>query len=221
MKETTKAEGTKLTTAELLTPEVVTELDAMIHKLAYKKKDTVMIDFEDLVNTLWVKALDVIEKKGEVDFNYIARACLFGIVDIVRQNVKSNSATQYSNEFFDQCITREQFQSASADHHEGNVYDYSSVSQNRFHRPEEKVELEDILNLFDSEDEEKERQYIKTWMDILGFNENIENPELLPNKAYDRFIAVEILHYAGSSSGGYAKLKNRVKAKLIANGYHL
>ena len=205
---------------ELLTDEVVKELDTMIKRIAWKKKDTVVIEFNDLVNELWLKALDVIEKKGEVDFNYIAKACFYGIVDIVRKNVK-NESFPCTNQTFDQCITREQYHETSSDKTASMVYDYSSVNGKRFENAIERIELEDILNLFDPEDEEKERLYVKTWMDILGFNENLEHPENLPERAYDRYIAVEVLHYAGSGSGGYMKLRNRVREKLIANGYRI
>ena len=58
-------------------------------------------------------------------------------------------------------------------------------------------------------------------MDILGFNENVEHPENLPEKAYDRYIAVEVLHYAGSGSGGYMKLRRKVRERLIENGYKI
>ena len=205
---------------ELLTEEVVKELDKMIRKIAWTKRNTVVIEFEELINELWLKALDVIEKKGEVDFNYIAKACFYGIVDIVRKNVK-NESFPCTNQTFDHCITRDQYHETSSDKAASMVYEYSSVNGKRFENAVERIELEDILNLFDPEDEEKERLYVKTWMDILGFNENLEHPENLPERAYDRYIAVEVLHYAGSGSGGYMKLRNRVREKLIANGYKL
>lgn len=203
---------------ELLTDEVVKELDTMIRKIAMKKRNTVRIEFDDLVNELWLKALDVIEKKGEIDYNYIAKACFYGIVDIVRKNVKDESFP-CPNAKFDFCIPRDQYEAKSGDKESSNIYDYSSINGRRFEEAAERIELEDILNLFDPKDEEKERLYVKTWMDILGLSRNVEHPENLPEKAYDRYIAVEILHYAGSGSGGYMKLRNRVREKLIANGY--
>lgn len=204
----------------LLTDKVVKELDKMIRRIAWTKKDTVVIEFDDLVNELWLKALNVIEKKGEIDYNYIAKACFYCIVDIVRKNVKDESFP-CSNERFDYCVTREQYNSKSSDHSSDNVYDYATINGRRFEEATERIELEDILNLFDPKDEEKERLYVKTWMDILGLSENIEHPEKLPEKAYDRYIAVEVLHYAGSGSGGYMKLRNKVRERLIENGYRI
>lgn len=205
---------------ELLTDEVVKRLDEMIHKIAWKKRNTVVIEFDELINELWLKALEVIEKKGEVDFNYIAKACFYAIVDIVRKNVKDESFP-CANQTFDYCVTREQYHETSSDHTNNMVYEYSSVNGKRFEEATEKIELEDIINLFDPKDEEKERLYVKTWMDILGFNENVEHPENLPEKAYDRYIAVEVLHYAGSGSGGYMKLRRKVRERLIENGYKI
>lgn len=205
---------------ELLTPEVTKELDSMIKKIAYKKRNTVVIEFEDLVSELWLKALSVIEKYGKVDFDLIAKACFFGIVDIVRSNVKTN-ATPYANQMFDYCITREQFQNTSANHHEGTIYEFSTIQGNRFEKAQERIEIQEILDLFDSETEEKERLYVKTWIEITGLDEDIENPEELPEKAYERFIAVDKLGYAGSGSGGYLRLKRRVRARLIEAGYKL
>lgn len=205
---------------ELLTEEVVTKLDEMIKKIAWTKRSTVVIEFDDLVNELWLKALEVIEKKGEIDFNYIAKACFYAIVDIVRKNVKDESFP-CPNSGFDSYIPRDQYEAKSSDKGTSNIYDYSSINGRKFEEATERIELEDILNLFDPNDEEKERLYVKTWMNILGLSESVEHPENLPEKAYDRYIAVEILHYAGSGSGGYMKLRNRVREKLIANGYRI
>ena len=206
-------------TCELLTDEVVTRLDEMIRKIAMRKRNTVVIEYDELVNELWVKALDVIEKRGEIDYNYIAKACFFGIVDIVRRNVKDESFP-CTNQTFDQFITRDQKQEQNGDHSSA-VYTYSSINENRFQDAEQRIIIEDILNLFNPESEQKERAYVKAWMDILGLNESIECPENLPEKAYDRYIAVEVLHYAGSGSGGYMKLRRKVREKLADAGYKL
>lgn len=203
-----------------LNDEVVKELDSMIRRIVYSKKNTIMMDPEEVISELWIKCLEIINKKGEIDYNYLASACFHGIVDLVRKNVKDDHLP-YDNHQFDRCVSIEQYYSSSNDVSETQVYVYAStVNHKRFQQAEEKLEVEDILKLFDGEDEEKERTFIETWMQILGIEE-IEDESVLPESAFDRFIAVEKLGYASSGSCGYGRLKKRVREKLIANGYKL
>ena len=85
-----------------------------------------------------------------------------------------------------------------------------------FESTESKQETLSILDLF--EDGSKEKALVKAWMTILGIID-CDDPESLPEKAFDRYIAKDILGYAGSSSNGYMRLRNKVRETLIKNGY--
>lgn len=205
---------------QLLTKEVTEELDKMIRRIAYSKKNTIMMETEDVVAELWIKCLEIINKKGEIDYNYLASACFHGIVDLVRKSVKEEHLT-YNNSEFDRCVSIDQYYSFSGEASETHVYVYAStVNHKRFQEAEERMEVEEILSLFDEENEIKERIFIETWMKILGIKET-EDVSDLPEKAYDKYIAVDLLGYASSGSCGYGRLKKRVREKLIANGYKL
>lgn len=205
---------------QLLTKEVTEELDKMIRRIAYSKKNTIMMETEDVVAELWIKCLEIINKKGEIDYNYLASACFHGIVDLVRKSVKEEHLP-YDNSEFDRCVSIDQYYSSSGEASETHVYVYAStVNHKRFQKAEERMEVEEILSLFDEENEIKERIFIETWMKILGIKET-EDVSDLPEKAYDKYIAVDLLGYASSGSCGYGRLKKRVREKLIANGYKL
>ena len=207
-----------MTNQGILSAETTKELDGMIRRIVYSKKNTFVSDPEDVVGELWVKCLEIINKQNKIDYNYLASACFYGIVDIVRKSVKEDHIP-YDISGFDRCISVDQLHQTSGDS-ETNAYTYASVNPNRFEEAQDKIEVEEILNLFSEKGEEKEKIYVETWMQILGIKE-IENVDDLPDKAYDRYIAVEKLGYASSGSSGYGRLKKRVREKLIENGYKL
>ena len=193
------------------------ELDAMIKRIAYGRKNTYIADPEDVIAECWIACLEVIEKNHSVDYGLLSIVCIRKIADIVRKSIaKEHMPTDIR--MFDRCITQEQKQSMSAYSNEFTTYSYCSIQRQK--AVEEDLEVNEILEMFDAKTEEKERKFVESWMKILGIKE-AQKDEVIPDKAYDRFIAVDVLGYAGSSSCGYARLRLKVRKKLIANGYRV
>lgn len=200
-----------------MTEEVVNYLDTMLRKLAMKRivNGHLKAEFEDVVSELWINALKIIEDRGEVDFNYIAKASMYKMVDIVRYNVNHESTAIPEDEL--DRIVPEQVRNAepsSLGASRSKSYTYTSVKPQL---ADERVEVMAILDLF--EKDSRERTYVETLMKIEGIIE-VENPEELPDRAIDSFIA-DLLGYAGCKSNGYGRLKKRVREILTINGYVL
>lgn len=200
--------------------EVTTkELDTFLRKIAFNKKNVVMIDTEDLVQEFWLTALETIERLGRIDYGYISKACNNKTVNIVRSNVNKFDYLPFDNSEFERCIDasfRSGKRSGSSEDAESHTYTF--ISNSGFETPEERIDLEEILNLFDEETEARERMLINAWMEILGIKE-VDDCTKLPESKEDAYIAVEVLGYSGSKSNGYARLRNKVLHKLMENGY--
>lgn len=200
---------------ELLTEEVVNELDGMLRKLAMKKiaNGHLRMEFEDVVSELWINALKIIEKTGKVDFNYISQASFYKMVDLTRYNMR-REATPYDNESLSR-ILPDNVRNSELKTGKNDAYVFST---SKMENATERMEILDILNLF--EKDSREYKLVEAWMRILGIIED-ENYESLPSKAFDGYIAVEILGYAGSKSSGYSRCRQKVRDILRANGYEL
>jgi hypothetical protein len=196
-----------------LTENESSELDQMIRRIAFKKKNTIMMDPEDVISELWINSLMVIEKKRyadpewKLDYNYVAAACFKKIVDLVRQNIRKSSVPIDVS-----LLDREDnSEKAEADSH---VYDL--VGSQHIDSVEESAEVRDMLSLF--EENSKEYKLVKSWMEILGITE-ANDLSKLPESAFDGYIATVVLGYAGSKSSGYAKIRQKVRNTLVKNGY--
>lgn len=198
----------------VLTDEQVKELDKVIRRCVGSKKDHIRMDFEDVVSELWIMALQIIEKKGALDYNYISASCFNRMVDLARYNYRKQVDSMTEDEL-DLCIPSEErvrstkTRMSSAERHS---YQFSSVKNVSV---EENIELLDMLNLF--EEGTRERTYLEIWFKIQGV---ISSEEELPEKAIDGYIA-EKLGYAGSKSCGYARCRLRVREALVAAGYRV
>ena len=201
---------------ELLTEEVVNRLDGMLRKLATKKisEGHIIMDLEDVVSELWINALKIIEKHETVDFNYIAQASFYKMVDITRMNIR-HEATPYDNDTMDRILPEELRNSKFNSDNSNDTYVFSTAKSER---ADERMELFDILNLF--EKDSKEYKLVETWMRILGIIDD-GNHEELPARTFDGYIAIEVLGYAGSKSSGYARVRNRVRETLLAAEYRI
>ena len=202
------------------TTEEAEGIDSLIRRIAWSKRDTIKMNFEDVVSELWINALEIIEKKQEVDHNYIAAASFNKIVDLIRRNIRTE-ASCYNNEELDRCISIDTLNDSPSVRHQSsgsgnNVYTYCSNSSH-MGRIEETVETLDILSLFDKDS--KEYKFTKAWMELLGIIETKDVSSFPETCAYDRYVAVTILGYASSSSNGYARLRNKVREILRQNGY--
>lgn len=199
---------------ELLSEETVNALDTMLRKLASKKINNghLRMDFEDTVSELWINALKIIEKTGKVDFNYIASASFYKMVDMTRHNIRTE-ATPYDNETLNRVLPEDLRNAQLHTDRKSDTYVFATCKPER---ADERLELFDILNLF--EKDSKEYKLVETWMKILGIIDE-GNYEELPTRAFDGYIAVEVLGYAGSKSSGYSKLRQKVRNILTEAGY--
>lgn len=202
---------------KLLDEEKTAYLDKMIRGIAWSKRNTIMMDFEDVVSELWINALEIIEKRQEVNFDYIFKACKYKIVDLVRKNIRT-AYLPYDNSEFERCIPIELRNECGNDGNSNQEFHSYNYSTSKPISAEGYTEVMSMLDLFT--EGTKEFKLVKSWMEILGIIE-AEDLQKLPDSAYDRYIAVDILGYASSSSNGYAKLRNKVRDKLIKSGYKM
>lgn len=202
---------------ELLTEETVNRIDLMLRKLASMKINNghLRMDFEDAVSELWINVLKIVERTGNVDLNYIASASFNKMVDLTRYNIR-REATPYTNENLNQILPEEVRNSQMVT--EGRRSDAYIFSTSSYEDVSKRLELVDILNLF--EEGSNEYKFVEAWMRILGILEDIDHNEL-PEKAFDRYIAVDVLGYAGSNSSGYSRVRSRVRRILTEAGYRL
>jgi hypothetical protein len=202
-----------------LTEEEANRLDSMLHKIAYKKKDTVKMDPEDVISELWINALMTINKKKEanpnwpIDFNYLAAASFKKIVDLVRLSIRKE-ITSIDVSTLDREDSSENASAAAVS--SNHVYDL--VAHQHIEAVDEKPELMDVLSFF--EKGSREYQLVEAWMEILGIIET-KNVESLPESAFDGYIATVVLGYSGSKSSGYARIRQKVREVLVMNGYRV
>lgn len=200
-----------------LTQKQVTEIDTMLKKIAFANRNVITsVPLEDVVSDLWVNALGIIEKQGSVEMEYIATASKYHIVDMVRKSYRNEYLPYDPSMFGSMCSVEDRTSSKAEDDNSGYVtYQYCSITKG-FESTESRQETLSILDLF--EDGSKEKALVKAWMMILGIID-CDDPESLPAKAFDRYVAQDVLGYAGSSSNGYMRLRNKVRETLIKNGY--
>lgn len=201
---------------DLLTEENVNRIDNMLRKLANMKINGghLKMDLEDVVSELWINVLKIIEKTGNLDFNYIAKASLFKMVDLTRYNV-AREATPYDTAMLER-VAPEEFRNTS-DGDTGHKYDTYVFTTCKPQSATERCDLLDILHLFKKDS--NEYKFVEAWMRILGILEDVDCMEL-PERAFDGYIAVQVLGYAGSKSSGYARCRQKVRDALVKAGYY-
>lgn len=201
---------------ELLTEEKVNEIDVMLRKLAMSRvaNGHIKMEFEDVVSELWINVLKIIEKTGKIDFNYIAKASFNKMVDLTRYSMRRED-TLYDNDTMSRILPDYVRNSELKFGKNNDAYVFTTSKPEN---ADERIEVLDILNLF--EKDSKEYKLVEAWMKILGIIED-ENYENLPTKAFDGYIAVEVLGYSGSKSSGYSRCRQKVRNILIEAGYHL
>lgn len=199
-----------------LTNKQVQEIDTMLKKIAFANRNKITsVPFEDVVSDLWVNAIGIIEKHGSVEMEYIATSSRYHIVDMIRKSMR-REYLPYDPQMFGSMCSVEDRCSKTEDDNSGYVtYQYCSINDG-YGSAEARQEILSILDLF--EDGSKEKALVKAWMMILGIID-CDDPESLPEKAFDRYVAKDVLGYAGSSSNGYMRLRNKVRETLIKNGY--
>ena len=177
----------------VLTNEQVERINELIWKIVWKKKKAgkFVDDVEDAHAECWVAVMEAIQRKGEVDYNYLASTCFNRLVDMVRKSVKNQFSTMDVS-MFERIADSESRSNGTAKNSDSD-YDTYEILTSRQERVEEHAELMGILDLFEGE---------------------------VPDRAIDNWVA-KILGYASSKSGGYAKLRDRVRNVIVAAGYYI
>lgn len=211
-----------MTNQFLLTNEQTLAIDEMLRKIAMKKRyqyETLSsrLEFEDILQELWVKALEIIDRLQRVDMNLIAKAAYDKIVDLVRAQIRRPSVgiDPSSLEW-------------NGDDSKDNNSEYTYLCglegfSSKIISPDEAAESSDAINrmleLF--EENSKERRMLEL---LIKINIDIENTD--PNEFADLYgygrcdswIAKK-LGWAGSGSSSYQKCRNRLQAKLVEAGF--
>ena len=202
----------------ILTDEQTERLDSMIWKIVWKKKKdgSYSNDVEDMHAECWIAAMEAIQKKGELDFNYVASACMYRIVDVVRKNVRQQFTT-IDIQQFDRMVDSDSRCDGMAKDSQSDFDTYDFVCA-RQEKVEEHIELMSLLDLFKDREDPREGKYVELHMIAHGIINSNEYGEV-PERAIDNWVAKN-LGYAASKSGGYAKLRDRVRNVIVAAGYY-
>lgn len=199
-----------------LTDKQALEIDNLLRKIALKKYHQyrtldARLDIEDIVQELWINALEICNRKQSVEIDLIADASYRKIVDIIRREIRrpyiliDESSLDYDRE--DDC-SRRGFKSKEPLHSKiGGATELS--------------EIHEILNLF--EEGSRERKMVELFLEMFTSLEEFDNKDSFKDEDksswnYETWIAHQ-LGLAGSYSSAYNKCKNRVQAVLVRNGY--
>ena len=205
-----------------LTNEQTLAIDNMLRKIAMKKRYqyetfSSRLEFEDILQELWIKALEIIERQQRVDMNLIAKAAYDKVVDLVRAQIRrpSVSIDTMSLEW-------------NGDDSKDNNSEYTYMCglegfSSKITSPDEAAESSDAINrmldLFDKDS--KERKMLEILIKINCDLEDVDASEFSDLYGYgrcDSWIAKK-LGWAGSGSSSYQKCRNRLQAKLVEAGF--
>ena len=199
-------------------------IDALIRKIAAKKFHTYQtnsnLSFEDVVQELWLKALEVCEEKQRCDLPLIAKCCYDKLVDLIRAAIRRPSTSVDPMRF--------EYNGEEGEVSSDSDYAYISTEFNtnsKFLSAESYSEFLDIINIF--EKGTREREYIELvacyfcgaefdrakyedFSDCIGRQDNY----------FNSWIAKK-LGFVGATSRGYQMVRWAVRNKLTELGYNL
>lgn len=197
-------------------------IDDMLRKIAMKKRSqwetlSSRLDFNDIVQELWINAMDVIDKKGRVDMDLIAHASFQKLVDLIRKEIRRPSIS-----------IDESTLEWTGDRESGAAHSYESSEAEGIYSklisPSEFSEIREMLSLF--EEGSKHRKFLELAISYftpeastLKFEE-VDFSEMKDSQ--DNYWTSWIAHqlgYANACSGGFQKVRNQVQAKLAQCGY--
>lgn len=215
--------NTKMTNSEAL------KVDSMLRKIARKKFHqfetlSSRVDYEDVVQELWLKALDIFSRYPEMSFEdkrkMIAKASFDKIVDIVRYEARRPSISIDPSRF-----DREDERDSGESKSENNSKRYIDLdTRSRIDSQLDVVEVKEILDLF--EEGSKQRRYIELMIsyfcdldsEFFNSNEDYSSMEGGQSNNWNSWVARQ-LGFGGASSSGYQRIRYSVRAKLAQSGY--
>lgn len=197
------------------------------------------LDFDDLKNELWYKALKVLEKTGDYNLDYVAVSCYNYATDLYRKAERKLSRF-VSSDVKDYLYSRDGF----FDFYDGS-FDENDIptptSTNRFNKEahlmnmgskflsennedySSSVIINDILKLFSRDS--KEYMFVRLlalYFDIpLSDNERDgwRFEDFFSRDRYENSMA-KALGFANDTSSGYRSLRARVRNTLTEHGFH-
>lgn len=162
---------------------------------------------EDLAQDLWVKVLETEKRKGkELDLDLVAKICYDYIKDLIDYDQRRNHIAMDLSGTGDSETDFEDSDFVGIERDSGN---YASDVM--------------LKNLYDRFPEgSKERIFLDFWGNASGAmpNDRAIPPSTRSNNGYSEQALAKMLGYAGQSSGGYRKFKDKMK-KIISDYYGL
>ena len=186
------------------------ELNKMLNGIARKYAGWGGIDYDDILQECWVKAITVINQTGELKLNLIASSCYNRIIDLCRYQKRRVNQIPVEHSQFDY---RDESDS-------NNSLDFSPIEGwNITQQSTEDVVIDNLAvdiieDLFAPGSIEKE--YVHLVAVYLRLKQpNVTNIKIIfnENAPMENNIAIS-LGYANSMSSGYRNCKKRVRSVI-------
>ena len=183
------------------TDEEFNEIRNMLMWISSKYNGWSNLQAEDIEMELWIKTLRVIQAMGKIEMNLLARCAYNKAIDLCRQ-AKMQKTRNFPLESF-----------------EGFENDDESCMRVQTEDDYSSLHIKEMLEIF--EPNSREFEYVKLLTTYLGihtpFNEDIEDCSF--GETRRELEIAKKLGYVNDTSQGYRKLKNKVRATLIRNGF--
>ena len=187
----------------MITDEQVKELDEMMRGIAYRKKSIIPREYtiDDIVSEFWVVAMNNINAMGSIEKALIAKKCYSRLVDIVRESYKKSLFTMDSSILDRMGNTEDDNCEYGSEFIENDAEDMMS-----------EITIKDILSKF--REGTNERKYLEFMIKYYTNVQVDDNPYRGGRiGAMDSYLS-KMLGFAGEASGGYRKVRNKVKSMV-------
>jgi len=195
----------------VITDEEALDLDKMLRGIAYRKQNSIPNDYsiDDIVSEFWIVAMNSINGMGGIHKPLIAKACYARLVDIIRYSVRHNAGISMDSTVLERM---------------GNTEDDDCEYGSAFIQNDDEDALDcicirDMLSKF--KDGSSERKFLEFMIKYhtAALEDQYEGEQIT---AMDGYLA-DLLGFASCSSGGYRKVRNKVRTlvKLYRSGVDL
>lgn len=186
-----------------MTNEQVARLNKMFTGIYYRKKDIIPreYDMSDIISEFWVVAMTCINEKGSIEESLIATKCYSKIVDLVRESCRKSLFTMDTS-----ILDR-------MGNNESDDVDYGSAFiQDDARETVSEIIVKDMLSKFKKDSSEYRflEFMIKYYTNIQIDGQTYEGDKIT---AIDAYLA-DMLGFASGSSGGYRKVRNKVRSMV-------
>lgn len=184
-----------------MTDERFQELDKMIKGIASKVNYKLYSrDKEDIIQDLWVKALETEERKGkELDMNLLAKVLYDYTKDMIDYDQRRN---HYNVDF----------NNDAEDAGQGDGEDFLGLSSKEDWVGD--IMIDDLFNKYP--EDSKERLFLDYWASSAGirYNPKVTPPEGRENNGYTEGNLAKMLGFPSASSSSYRKFRSKMKQEI-------